>query len=116
MTRQDVVNNIRANYGRYGLDMAQIEENIASGEQQGFSYQTIYTGLRMALGTAFGVQEHFTVQEMAEAFGATEEEMIKEIENMRTEAEESGLDPDELAYKTEPGETTRFIIPAGTLF
>lgn len=116
MTRQDVINNIRANYGRYGLDMAQIEENIVSGEQQGFTYLTIYTGLRMALSTAFGVQEYFTVQEMAEALGTTEEEIIKEIENMRTEAEEIGLDPDELAYKTEPGEITRFIIPAGALF
>ena len=36
MTREDVLNNIRANYRQYGVDMAAIEENIRSGEAQGF--------------------------------------------------------------------------------
>ena len=42
MTREDVLNNIRANYRQYGVDMAAIEENIRSGVAEGLSYQTIY--------------------------------------------------------------------------
>ena len=44
MTRKDVINNIMVNYGPYGVDIEIIEEQIKSGEAQGFSYQTLYTG------------------------------------------------------------------------
>lgn len=115
MTRQDVFNNIRANYSRYGLTDDDIEAEIASGEAHGFSYQTIYTGLRMALGKAFNTEELFTVAEVAEAMGASEEEVIDEIERLRAEAVAEGKDADEIAYKTEAGEVSRFIIPAGFL-
>lgn len=115
MTRQDVLNNIRTNYGQYDIDMEAIEENIRSGEAQGFSYQTIYTGLRMALSTAFGVHELFTPAELAEALGTTETEIAKEVEAMREAVAAAGGDPDEYAYKVEPEGVKRFILPAGFL-
>lgn len=115
MTREEVVINIRATYSRYGVTDAEIEEHISSGEAKGFSYQAIYTGLRMALGKAYNVEELFTVEEVAEAMGASREEVITEIECARAEAEAMGNDADEVAYKTEQGEVTRFIIPAGFL-
>lgn len=65
MTREDVINNIMVNYQEYGIDREWMEESIRSGEEQGFSYQTIYTGLRMALGSVTGQEELFTVAEMA---------------------------------------------------
>lgn len=115
MTREDIINNIRSNYNQYGVDMEQIEDNIRTGEAQGFSYQTIYTGIRMALATVFNTNEYFTPAELAESFGTTEEEIIKEIEDMRATAEAVGIDPNTLAYKTEPQERKKFIIPAGFL-
>ena len=115
MTREDVLNNIRANYRQYGVDMAAIEENIRSGEAHGFSYQTIYTGLKMALASAFGIEEHFTTAELAEALGTTEQEIIEEIEDMRESIVAAGDDPDKYTYKVEPEDRKSFILPADYL-
>ena len=115
MTREDVFNNIKANYGKYGLTDDDINKEIESGEAHGFSYQTIYTGLKMALGRAFNTEEYFTPEEVVEAMGVSVEEVIAEIEAARQQAIENGEDADEIAYKTEPEELQRFIIPAGFL-
>lgn len=115
MTRKDVINNIMVNYGPYGVDIETIEEQIKSGEAQGFSYQTIYTGLRMALGKAFGVEEHFTPGELAEAFGVSEEEIIQEIEAMRENLAIMGLNPDDYARERSAEERQQFILPKGFL-
>lgn len=111
MTRKDLLNNIMVNYGPYGVDRETIEEEIKSGEAQGFSYQTIYTGLRMVLGRVFGVEEHFTPAELAEALGVSEEEIIREIEDMRENISDMGLDPDDYAREIKPSERQRFILP-----
>lgn len=115
MTRNDIINNIMVNYGPYGVDIEAIDEQIKSGEVQGFSYQTIYTGLRMALGQAFGVEEHFTPSELAEAFGVSKEEIIQEIEAMRENIAVMGLDPDDYAREISAEERQRFILPKGFL-
>lgn len=115
MTREDLFLNIKNNYSKYGITDEIIEQEIQSGEAHGFSYQTIYTGLRMAFGNAFNTEEHFTPEEVAEAMGVTVEEVIAEIEAARQQAIENGEDADEIAYKTEPQEQHRFIIPAGFL-
>ncbi len=111
MTRTDVINNLIVNYGRYDIDIEAIEEQIKSGEAQGFSYQTIYTGLRMALGSTFGVEEHFTPAELAEAFGVSEEEIIQEIEDMRKNISDMGLDPDDYAREIKSEERQCFLVP-----
>jgi hypothetical protein len=115
MTREDLFLNIKTNYSKYGITDEIIEQEIQSGEAHGFSYQTIYTGLKMAFGSAFNTEEYFTPEEVAEAMGVTVEEVIAEIEAARQQAIENGEDADEIAYKTEPQEQHRFIIPAGFL-
>ena len=57
MSREDVIINIMSNYSSYGVELEWLEEQIRSGERQGFSYQTIYTGLRMAMGSATDQEE-----------------------------------------------------------
>lgn len=113
MTRDDVINNIKSNYSQYGIDMKTIEDNIRSGESHGFSYQTIYTGLRMALSSTFGINEFFTVDEIAEALGESRENIISQIEEMREEIAAAGLDPDDYALPTSSPQ--RFVIPPGAL-
>ena len=115
MTRQDVINNIMANYGRYGMDRETIEQQIRSGEAEGFSYQTIYTGLRMALSGAFGTDEYFTPAEMAEALGKTEEEIIQQIEQMKEDIVAMGLNPSDYVHEVAPEEKRRFVLPPGFL-
>ena len=115
MSRQDVINNIMANYSQYGVDRETIEEQIRSGEAEGFSYQTIYTGLRMAMASAFGTNEYFTPAEMAEALGSTEEEIIQQIEQMKEDIIAMGLNPDDYVHEVKPEEKQRFVLPPGFL-
>jgi len=111
MTKQDVINNIMVNYRNHGVSLEWLEEMIHSGEEQGFSYQTIYTGLRMALGSNTEEQELFTVSEIAEAMGATEEEILQEIERLKAEMEEAGEDTEK--HFKQNGPMQQFIIPPG---
>lgn len=115
MTRNDVVKNLMSTYGKHGVTELLIEDEIESGLKHGFSYQTIYTGLRMALGNAFNVREYFTPAEMAEAFGATEEEMIAQVEDLRQQLIDAGEDPNEYFTKVEPEQTQRFVVLPGGL-
>lgn len=115
MNRQDIINNIMANYDRFGVTPDAIEENIRDGEKQGFSYLTIYTGLRMALASAFGTEEYFTPAELAEALGSTEDEILQEIEHIRENIASMGLNPDDYAYKVNPDDRKSFIVPPGYL-
>lgn len=78
MTRQEVITKIIDKYGKYGVTANDLKHSIETGEAQGFSYQTIYTGLRMALGSTYGEQELFTPEEVAEALGCTPEEIKQE--------------------------------------
>lgn len=104
MTRQDVINNIMASYRDCGVTLYQVEALVNSGEKQGFSYQTIYTGLRMALGMEHGKDEAFTMEEVAEALGSTPGDVIQEIERLGIET-----------VQTVGESVQRFIIPAGGL-
>ena len=106
MTRQDVIDNIMANYSRYGVDRETIEQQIRSGETEGFSYQTIYTGLRMALAGAFGTDEYFTPAEMAEALGTAE---------MKADTSAMGLNPSDYVHEVTPEKKRRFVLPPGFL-
>ena len=115
MTREDVIINIMHTYGKYGYSRKDVEEMVASGEAHGCSYQTIYTGLRMSLGDFTGEEEHFTVSEMAEALGESEENIVKQIEEMKKDIEESGGDAQDYVKEIDPEEVQRFIVMPGGL-
>jgi len=115
MNREDVINNIMSTYGKYGFTRESIEEQVKSGERHGFSYQTIYTGLRMSLGGVTGEREHFTVAEMSEAFGETEEEIINQIEAMKTQLEAAGENVKDYVTEIKPEDRQRFLIMPGGL-
>jgi hypothetical protein len=108
LTREDVINNLLSTYSKYGITRGFLEENIESGLKEGLSYETIYTGLRMAMGDCYNEKEYFTLADMEEALGTTEEEIIKEIDKVRANCMDQN-------NKTEPEEVTRFIILPGGL-
>lgn len=54
MTKKDLLNNIRSNYGKLGIYMKAIEKIIKSGEKQGFTYSKIYAGIRLAMYLEYG--------------------------------------------------------------
>lgn len=104
-----------ANYSRYRVDRETVEPQIRSGEAEGFSYQTIYTGLRMAMASAFGTNEYFTPVEMAEALGTTEEGIIQQIGQIKEDIIARGLNPADYVHEVEPEERQRFVLPPGFL-
>jgi hypothetical protein len=115
MNKEDVINNLLSTYAKYGVTRFILEQEIESGLKQGFSYQTIYTGLRMTLGNVFHEREYFTPAEMAEALGTTEEEIISQVEAMGKELEAQGKEPSEYFVKVKPEEKRTFIVPPGSL-
>lgn len=115
MLREDVIINIISNYGKYGMTLEWLEEQIRSGECQGFSYQTIYTGLKMALSNTTDHEALFSVGDIAEALGVTEEEIIQQIEVLKEEMKTAGENPDLHFKRIEPERIQRFIIPPGGL-
>ena len=115
MLREDVIINIMSNYGKYGITLEWLEEQIRSGECQGFSYQTIYTGLKMALSSCTDHEALFSIEDIAEAFGVTEEEIVQQIEQLRGELEASGEESNQYFKKVESQKVQRFIIPPGGL-
>lgn len=79
MTKKDLLNNIKSNYGKLGIDMKAIEKIIKSGEKQGFAYSKIYAGIRLAMCLEYGTQEYFSLTEVAEIMGTSKEEAFKEM-------------------------------------
>ena len=112
MTREDVLRNVQVNYGKFGMDMNMVEEIIKSGEVQGFSYSTIYMGLKMALSEVYGTNESYTVNELAETLGETEESILQIIAESREELIAVGENPDEY-FQEVP--STKFVLPKGFL-
>lgn len=45
MTREDVIKNIMATYGKYGLIYEAVEEEVKRGEEHGFSYESIFVSV-----------------------------------------------------------------------
>lgn len=85
MTRDDLLKNIRTNYGHLELDMDGIEKIIDSGEAEGFTYSMIYTGIRMAIAEEFGIDERFFLAEVAEILGVSEEEAKRQMMELNSE-------------------------------
>lgn len=101
-------------YGKHGVTRLLIEQEIDGGLEKGFSHQTIYTGLRMAMGNIYNEREYFTPAEVAEALGATENEIIHQIDLLGNEMEAKGEDPSNYFTKIEPEVKQRFVVlPSG---
>lgn len=82
MTKEDLLSNIKSNYGKLGVDMKAIEKIIKSGEKQGFTYSKIYAGIRLAMYLEYGTQEYFSLTEVAEIMGVSKEEALKRMEDI----------------------------------
>ena len=82
MTREDVISNALANYGKYGIERETAEKLVDSGLAEGLSYQAIYTGIKLAYAQEYGEHTLFSTAEVAEVLGVSEEMVIQEIEKI----------------------------------
>lgn len=107
MDRETVVQNLVNNYGEYGITREILEPLIDDGVKEGFSYELIYWQLKAELSKLAGEEFYCTSENLARAFGVSEDIMNRIIEESREELIEAGEDPDEY-FKTV--ETTKFMI------
>ena len=107
MDKEMVIQNIINNYGKYGITKEDIEPVIASGVSEGLSYDLIYLTLKAELSKVTGEEFYCTSSDMAKAFGISEEEMNRTIEDAREELIASGENPDDYFKEVQ---TTTFMM------
>lgn len=99
MDRKTVIMNLVNNYGKYGVTEDIINRLLDDGLKAGLNYDLMYLNLESELSKRYGQEFFCTSQDMARAFGVSEEEMNKIIEESREELIEAGENPDEY-FKT----------------
>lgn len=107
MDKETVLHNIMFNYEKYGITKEIIEPLIDNGVAEGFTYDFIYLDICRMISEITGEEFLCTSEDMARAFGVSDEEMNRLIEEAREELIEAGENPDEY-FKTV--ETTRFMM------
>lgn len=99
MDRKTVIMNLVNNYGKYGVTENMISQLLDDGLKAGLNYDLMYLNLEAELSKRYGKEFFCTSQDMARAFGVSDEEMNRIIEESREELVEAGENPDEY-FKT----------------
>lgn len=95
MDRQTIIQNIMANFGKYGITPDMINEVIDAGLEGGMSYDMIYLDTCRRISEITGEEFLCSSSDMARAMGVSEDEILRMIEEAREELIEAGEDPDE---------------------
>lgn len=114
MTFNEALNRLVNKYGKYGFSKEMLSEQLQDGVMnQGFSLNMTYNGLRMALGSATGQEELFSVEDVAEMTDMSNYEVLQEIEKARRELIAAGENPDDYFKPVEPKNKSVFYFPGG---
>lgn len=99
---ENAVTAIWKRYRTYGIQRDFIKDLMKTGmEEDGLTLRSVYNGMRMSLGTTFGVHETFTVEDVMDITGESREEVLQRIEEMREEVAARGENPDDYAKPVE---------------
>lgn len=102
MTFKTAVDNLVGTYEKYGFAREEIEKLLKDGiMNQGFSVSVAYNGVRMVLAHVTGEHEYFSIEDMMEITGESREEVVKQVEDMRSAAVAAGENPDNYAVSVE---------------
>ena len=102
MTFKTAVDNLVGTYEKYGFAREEIEKLLKDGiMNQGFSVSVAYHGVRMVLAHVTGEHEYFSIEDMMEITGESREEVVKQVEDMRSAAVAAGENPDNYAVPVE---------------
>ena len=114
MDKDTLINNLLANYGKYGVTRAELEPIIDDGIQNyGLSLEAIYSGLKMSLASAFNEHEYFSLDDVMAITGESREELLQRIEQCRQELIEVGENPDDYFKPVEPQRAAVYYFPNG---
>lgn len=95
MDRETVIQNIMNNYGKYGITPDMVNKVIDTGLEGGLTYEFIYYDICRKISEITGEEFYCTSSDMAKAFGISDDEMQKVIQEARQELIEAGEDPDQ---------------------
>ena len=107
MDKETVLQNIINNYSNHGITREMIEPVIASGIKEGLSYDLIYWDICRKISEITGEEFYCTSEDMARAFGVSEEVINQMIEDAREELIASGENPDDYFKEVQ---TTTFMM------
>ncbi len=83
------------NYGKYGITEDMVNNIMDIGIEGGLSYDLIYLDICRRISEIAGEEFYCTSSDMARAFGVSDEEMQRIIDETREELIEAGEDLDE---------------------
>lgn len=93
MTIEEATDKLLQTYSTYGVRREFLIELMEDGiKNYDLSVEAVFNGTRMMLGQQLGVRELFSVRDVAEMLGASEEEAIAEIQKAKSELVEQGED------------------------
>lgn len=95
MTREIIIQNIMNNYGKNGITQDMVEEVIDAGLEEGMNYDMIYLDICRRISEITGEEFLCSASDMARAFGVSDEEIQRIIEESKQELIEAGENPDE---------------------
>ncbi len=107
MTREIIIQNLMNNYGKNGITQDMVEEVIDAGIEEGMNYDMIYLDICRRISEITGEEFVCTASDMARAYGVSNEEMEKIIEDARQELIEAGENPDDYFREVQ---TTRLMM------
>ena len=114
MDKETVINNILANYGKYGITKEELQRMVENGmKNYDLSLDAIYNGLRMSLASAFGEHEFFSLDDVMSITGESREELLQRIEQCRQELIETGENPDDYFKPIQPQKAAVYYFPDG---
>lgn len=88
---------------KYDVPKTIINRLIKSGLDAGLGLDAIEVGIRLVLGIETGGnKEFFTVEDVMKATGASREDVLNKIEEMKQEIAQMGVDPNEYFIKVKP--------------
>ncbi len=107
MDREMIIQNIMNNYGKYGITTDMVEEVIDTRLEEGMNYDMIYLDICRRISDITGEEYLCSASDMAKAYGVSEDEILRLIEEAREELIEAGENPDEYFRSVQ---STRFMM------
>lgn len=110
MTVEEATDRLLQTYSVYGVGREFLTGLMEDGIQNyNLSVEAVFHGTRMMLGQQLGVQELFSVRDVAAMLDVSEEEAVAEIEAAKAQLIEQGEDISQ--YIISEPKRQKFIVP-----